>query len=206
MEQHPENTAVVFEGARLNYGELNARANRLAHYLRRRGVRMDVPVAICVERSLEMVVAVMGVLKSGGAYVPLDPRYPRERLAFMLAETRAPWLLTQTSGRRITGERRSSLYLDEDWDEIALESEDNPKVTQQPESLAYLIYTSGSTGRPKGVMVSHRNLAAAYQSWRQPYLLDSSPCVLQTANFSSTFSRQIFCGVDLRRATGAVLA
>ena len=75
VEQHPENTAVVFEGARLNYGELNARANRLAHYLRRRGVRMDVPVAICVERSLEMVVAVMGVLKSGGAYVPLDPRY-----------------------------------------------------------------------------------------------------------------------------------
>ena len=90
-----ENTAVVFEGARLNYGELNARANRLAHYLRRRGVSMDVPVAICVERSLEMVVAVMGVLKSGGAYVPLDPRYPAERLAFMLAETRAPWLLTQ---------------------------------------------------------------------------------------------------------------
>jgi non-ribosomal peptide synthetase component F len=94
VERHPESTAVVFEGARLSYGELNARANKLAHYLRRRGVGMDVPVAICVERSLEMIVAVMGVLKSGGAYVPLDSRYPRERLAYMLAETRAPWLLT----------------------------------------------------------------------------------------------------------------
>jgi amino acid adenylation domain-containing protein/non-ribosomal peptide synthase protein (TIGR01720 family) len=197
VEQHPENTAVVFEGARLNYGELNARANRLAHYLRRRGVGMDVPVAICVERSLEMVVAVMGVLKSGGAYVPLDPRYPRERLAFMLAETRAPWLLTQkhlVEGLPASGAR--PLFLDEVWDEIALESEDNPKLIQQPESLAYVIYTSGSTGRPKGVMVSHRSLAAAYQSWRQPYLLDSSPCVLQTANFSfDVFTADILRGL-----------
>jgi amino acid adenylation domain-containing protein/non-ribosomal peptide synthase protein (TIGR01720 family) len=204
VEQHPENTAVVFEGARLNYGELNARANRLAHYLRRRGVGMDVPVAICVERSLEMVVAVMGVLKSGAAYVPLDPRYPRERLAFMLAETRAPWLLTQRHlVKGLPASSARALYLDEDWDEIALESEDNPReskvnpeVTQQPESLAYTIYTSGSTGRPKGVMVSHRNLAAAYQSWRQPYLLDSSPCVLQTANFSfDVFTADILRGL-----------
>ncbi len=197
VEQHPENIAVVFEGARLNYGELNARANRVAHYLRRRGVRMDVPVAICVERSLEMVVAVMGVLKSGGAYVPLDPRYPRDRLAFMLAETRAPWLLTQKHlVERLPASSARSLCLDEDWDEIALESEDNPKITQQPESLAYLIYTSGSTGRPKGVMVSHRSLAAAYQSWRQPYLLDSSPCVLQTANFSfDVFTADVLRGL-----------
>ena len=197
VEQHPENTAVVFEGTRLNYGELNARANRLAHYLRRRGVGMDVPVAICVERSLEMVVAVMGVLKSGGAYVPLDPRYPRERLAFMLAETRAPWLITQRHlAEGLPASSARALYLDEDWDEIALEREDNPKVTQQPESLAYLIYTSGSTGRPKGVMVSHRSLAAAYQSWRQPYLLDSSPCVLQTANFSfDVFTADVLRGL-----------
>ena len=185
VERHPENIAVVFEGARLSYGELNARANRLAHYLGRRGVGMDVPVAICVERSLEMVVALMGVLKAGGAYVPLDPRYPRERLAFMLAESRAPWLLTQRHlVEGLPASNAQALCLDEDWDEIALENEDNPKVTQQPESLAYLIYTSGSTGRPKGVMVSHRSLAAAYHSWRKPYLLDCSPSVLQTANFS----------------------
>ncbi len=181
VEQHPEKTAVVFEGARLNYGELNARANKLAHYLRRRGVGVDVPVAICVERSLDMIVAVMGVLKSGGAYVPLDPRYPRERLAYMLAETRAPWLLTQKhllAGLPESGARM--LCLDEDCDE----SEDNPKPIHQPDGLAYVIFTSGSTGRPKGVMVSHGSLAAAYHSWREPYLLDSSPCILQTANFS----------------------
>ncbi|HEY4426357.1 MAG TPA: amino acid adenylation domain-containing protein, partial [Pyrinomonadaceae bacterium] len=185
VERHPEKTAVVFEGARLSYRELNARANKLAHYLRRRGVGVDVPVAICAERSLEMVVAVMGVLKSGGAYVPLDPRYPRERLAFMLAETVSLWLLTQKhllAGLPESGTR--TLCLDEDWDEIARESEDNPTPVQQPESLAYIIFTSGSTGRPKGVMVSHRSLAAAYHSWRQPYLLDSAPCILQTANFS----------------------
>jgi len=197
VEQHPESTAVVFEGARLSYGELNARANRLAHYLRRRGVGMDVPVAICVERSLEMVVAVMGVLKAGGAYVPLDPRYPRERLAFMLEETRAPWLLTQK--HLVEGLPASSarvLCLDEDWDEIALESEDNLKVTPQQESLAYVIYTSGSTGRPKGVVVSHRSLAAAYHSWRKPYLLDCSPCVLQTANFSfDVFTQDLLRGL-----------
>jgi amino acid adenylation domain-containing protein/non-ribosomal peptide synthase protein (TIGR01720 family) len=183
--RRPESTAVVFEGARLSYGEVNARANRLAHYLRRRGVGADVPVAICVERSLEMIVALLGVLKAGGAYVPLDPRYPQERLGFMLEDTRAPWLLTQKHlVEALPASGAQVLCLDEDWDEIARESEDNPTVVEQPDSLAYLIYTSGSTGRPKGVMVSHRSLAAAYHSWRKPYLLDSSPCVLQMANFS----------------------
>jgi amino acid adenylation domain-containing protein/non-ribosomal peptide synthase protein (TIGR01720 family) len=197
VEQHPENTAVVFDGARLSYGELNARANKLAYYLRRHGVDADVPVAICVERSLEMIVAVMAVLKSGGAYVPLDPRYPRERLAFMLAETRAPWLLTQehlVAGLPESGAR--VLCLDEDWDEVARENEDNPKLVQQPDSLAYLIFTSGSTGRPKGVMVSHGSLAAAYDSWRKFYLLDSAPCVLQTANFSfDVFTADVLRGL-----------
>jgi amino acid adenylation domain-containing protein/non-ribosomal peptide synthase protein (TIGR01720 family) len=197
VERHPKKNAVVFESARLNYDELNTRANKLAHYLRRRGVGVDVPVAICVERSLEMVVAVMAVLKSGGAYVPLDPRYPRERLAYMLAETRAPWLLTQK--HLLAGLPESStraLCLDEDWDQIARESEDNPELIHERDSLAYLIFTSGSTGRPKGVMVSHRSLAAAYHSWRKPYLLDSSPCVLQTANFSfDVFTADVLRGL-----------
>src|SRR6185295_6714323 len=104
---------------------------------------------------------------------------------YMLAETRAPWLLTLR--HLLAGLPESStqaLCLDEEWDEIARESEDNPEPIQQPDSLVYVIYTSGSTGRPKGVTISHRSLAAAYQSWRKPYLLDSSPCVLQMANFS----------------------
>ena len=221
VEEQPESTAVVFEGARLSYRELNTRANRLAHYLRRRGVGMDVPVAICVERSLEMIVAVLGVLKAGGAYVPLDPRYPRDRLSFMLADTRAQWLLTQRhllegllpgsaslecadlsalwpkrcQGTALQGGAQA-LCLDEDSDEIACESENNPKVVQQPDSLAYIIYTSGSTGRPKGVMVSHQSLAAAYQSWRKPYLLDSSPGVLQMASFSfDVFTADVLRGL-----------
>lgn len=197
VARHPKKTAVVFEGAQLSYGELNARANKLAHYLRRRGVGVDVPVAICVERSLEMVVAMMGVLKSGGAYVPLDPRYPRERLAYMLAETVSPWLLTQKSliaGLPECGTR--TICLDEDWDEIACESEANPTLVHEPDSLAYLIFTSGSTGRPKGVMISQGSLAAAYQSWRKPYLLDSAPCVLQTANFAfDVFTEDVMRGV-----------
>ena len=195
-QQHPESTAVVCEGARLSYGELNARANKLAHYLRRRGVGTDVPVAICVERSLEMIVALIGVLKSGGAYVPLDPRYPRERLAFMLAETRAPWLLTQKHLRERLPASGHLLCLDDDWDEVARESEHNPQLTHEPESLAYVIYTSGSTGRPKGVMVSRGSLAAAYESWRKPYLLDSSPCVLQIANFAfDVFTADVLRGL-----------
>ncbi|HSE18131.1 MAG TPA: amino acid adenylation domain-containing protein [Pyrinomonadaceae bacterium] len=195
VERHPESTAVVFDGARLSYAELNARANRLAHYLRRGAVGMDVPVAICVERSLEMFVAVLGVLKAGGAYVPLDPRYPPERLAFMLSDTGAPWLLTQRHLLEgLPQGHARALCLDEDWDELARESEDNPKVTQEPDSLAYLIYTSGSTGRPKSVMVSHRSMAAVYRSWQKPYFLDSSPCVLQMANFSF----DVFTGDVLR--------
>src|ERR1044072_7083774 len=103
-----------------------------------------------------MIVAAMGVLKSGGAYVPLDPRYPRERLAYMLAETRAPWLLTQRHLLASLPESSArTLCLDEDSDEIARESEENPKLVQEPDSLAYVIFTSGSTGRPKGVMISH---------------------------------------------------
>lgn len=194
--EHPESTAVVFEGAQLSYGELNARANKLAHYLRRRGVGTDVPVAICVDRSLEMIVALMGVLKAGGAYVPLDPRNPRERLAFMLAETRVPWLLTQKHLRETLPASTQVLCLDDDWDDVARESEDNPQLTHEPESLAYVIYTSGSTGRPKGVMVSRASLAAAYESWRKPYLLDSSPCVVQTANFAfDVFTADVLRGL-----------
>jgi amino acid adenylation domain-containing protein/non-ribosomal peptide synthase protein (TIGR01720 family) len=197
VDQHPQTTAVVFEGAQLTYLDLNTRANKLAHYLHRRGVGIDVPVAICVERSLEMIVAVLGVLKSGGAYVPLDPRYPRDRLAYMLEDTRAPWLITQRHLVAGLPERSAqTLCLDEDWDEIAFESEDNLEVRHEPESLAYIIYTSGSTGRPKGVMVSHRSLAAAYQSWQKPYLLDSSPCVLQMASFSfDVFTADVLRGL-----------
>lgn len=157
--QAPHAAAVVFEGKLLTYNELNRRANQLAHYLRQMGVGPDVPVALCLERSLEMLIGILGILKAGGAYVPLDPGYPAERLGYMLEDCQAPVLLIQQrlEGRFIEKQCRV-IYLDTDWDEIAAQSEANLPHTIQGDHLAYIIYTSGSTGRPKGVMVRQRGL------------------------------------------------
>ncbi|MEC4813417.1 MAG: amino acid adenylation domain-containing protein [Scytonema sp. PMC 1069.18] len=159
VQQTPDAIAVVFEDEQLSYQELNCRANALAHYLRRIGVGPEVSVAICMERSLEMVVGILGVLKAGGAYVPLDPAYPKAHLTFVLEDTQAPVLLTQA--RLVTG---FSTYgtrlvcLDSERPIIAQESSDNPICNTATKNLAYVIYTSGSTGQPKGVQVTHQNL------------------------------------------------
>ena len=169
-ERTPEAVAVVFEDRQLTYRELNNRANRLAHYLRKLGVGPEVLVGICVERSMEMVVGLLGILKAGGAYVPLDPSYPAQRLEFMLADAQATVLLTQGGllADREAGldgsERRSAILdpsmpqicLDRDWELIARESDANPPGQTAAEQLAYVMYTSGSTGIPKGVEVPHR--------------------------------------------------
>lgn len=153
----PNTTAVVFEGERLTYEELNARANQLAHYLRRRGVGSGSLVGICVERSAAMVVAMLGILKAGGAYVPLDLTYPKERLAFMLQDSQARVLLTQSSLiERVPQQNVEVICLDTDREKINRESDDNPVSGASAENLAYVIYTSGSTGKPKGVAVPHR--------------------------------------------------
>jgi aspartate racemase len=155
--QTPHAVALAFEDAVLTYDELNRRANQLAHHLRALGVGPDVPVAICVERSLEMIVGLLGILKAGGAYVPLDPAYPRQRLAFLLGDTRAPVLLTQASLRVTLHEQGTRvLCLDADWPAIARETDATPVTLTTPEHLAYIMYTSGSTGQPKGVSVPHR--------------------------------------------------
>ncbi len=137
----------------------------MAHYLRQLGVGPEILVAICVERSLEMVVGLLGILKAGGAYVPLDPDYPAERLAFMLEDTRSPVLLTQNALReRLPVNNAHVVCLDADWPEIARRSEANLLAQANADNLAYVIYTSGSTGRPKGeVLLKHQgviNLAA----------------------------------------------
>ena len=154
----PEAVALVFEGAQLSYGELNERANRLAHHLRSLGVGPDAIVGLCVERSFEMIVALLGVLKAGGAYLPLDPDYPRDRIAYMIADAAPALLLTQDHLRARLPETIATLRLDADWSTIAEESAANraPRATSQ--NLAYVIYTSGSTGRPKGVGVEHGRL------------------------------------------------
>jgi len=165
VERTPDAAAVIFEGQELSYRELNRRANQLAYHLRTLGVGPEVLVGLCVERSVEMVVGILGILKAGGAYVPLDPTYPRERLAFMLEDTGAPVLLTQERlASRLPARGVKRLCLDADRESIAREPIDNPVSGAGPESLVYVIYTSGSTGTPKGVMIHHRGLVN-YLSW-----------------------------------------
>ena len=149
----------------MSYGELNARANQLAHYLRVRGVGPDVPVGIMVNRSVELIVGLLGILKAGGAYVPLDPDYPQERLGFMLEDVQLPLLLIKEQWLDVVPSTEAlTICLDTDWPEIAGESESNLESQATAENLAYVIYTSGSTGRPKGVMVTHRGLVN-YLDW-----------------------------------------
>ncbi len=199
----PESVAIVWEGQQWTYAELNERANQLAHYLRRLGVGPEAPVGIYVERSLEMILAVLAVLKAGGAYVPLDPIHPPERLATICQDAGIAVLLTQA---RLEG--RLSLptaegvphppvvRLDADWAEVSRESSQNPVNLSRPEHLVYVVYTSGSTGQPKGVMVEHGNLRHAYHGWQQLYQLGQKQLRhLQMASFSF----DVFSG-DLTRA------
>jgi amino acid adenylation domain-containing protein len=163
----PDAVAVVFQDQSLTYGELNARANQLAHRLRRMNVGLDQLVGLCVERSLEMMVGVLGIMKAGAAYVPLDPQYPSERLAFIMEDAQVSVLVTEKRQSAWLPELAAEvIYLDRDQAEIELESETNPESRVTAEHLAYVIYTSGSTGQPKGVMIQHRsaiNLAFAHQ-------------------------------------------
>ncbi|MEQ1964010.1 amino acid adenylation domain-containing protein [Xenorhabdus khoisanae] len=165
VERSPKATALIFEGEVLSYGELNVRANRLAHRLIALGVEPDQRVAICVERSVAMVVGLMAILKAGGAYVPLDPTYPGDRLAYILADTAPVLVLADTAGRQVLGEAlQSHTVLDpnETQTRVLTETDANPQVLGlTPRNLAYIIYTSGSTGHPKGVMIEHRGLIAS---------------------------------------------
>nr|WP_256672636.1 non-ribosomal peptide synthetase [Pseudomonas sp. C1C7] len=157
----PEAMALIFEGEALSYGELNARANRLAHRLVEHGVKPDQRVAICVERSAAMVVGLMAILKAGGAYVPFDPAYPGDRLAYILADTSPVLVLADTVGRQVLGEALQP-HTVLDPNEILPKTDANFQVPGlTPRNLAYLIYTSGSTGQPKGVMIEHRGLVAS---------------------------------------------
>jgi amino acid adenylation domain-containing protein len=166
----PHETALTLNSKSLTYTELNGWANRVAHVLRAWGVGPETPVALCVERSFEMVAGLLGVLKAGGAYMPVDPAYPKARRMLILREAQATLLLTQ---KKLAGDFADSAarvcYLDQDMETFAAASVENPPPVAGPENLAYIIYTSGSTGRPKGVMITHKGVVN-YLNWcRQAY-------------------------------------
>ncbi|HEY7124282.1 MAG TPA: amino acid adenylation domain-containing protein [Ktedonobacterales bacterium] len=180
-ETAPDTVALVYEGEQLTYSELNGRANQLAHFLRGLGVGPDVCVGLCVERSLDLLIGLLGILKAGGAYVPMDPSTPRERVHFILKDAHAPVLLTQKhllaqlpqlarwpNAQGYDQNSPRAICLDEDWQHIAQAGATDMLGLSTPDNLAYIIYTSGSTGLPKGVLISHHNvtrLFAATDSW-----------------------------------------
>ena len=181
----PERIALVSDSESLTYRALNRRANQLARHLRKLGVGPETVVGICIERSVEMVVGLLGILKSGGAYLPLDPEYPQERRAFMLQDAGANVVLTQERLRSVLPESGATvLALDADWADISSESEDDPNYEVTPENLAYVIYTSGSTGKPKGTMLSHRGICNRLLWMRELHQLNELDRVLQKTPYS----------------------
>lgn len=185
VERTPDVVAVVFESEQLTYRELNTRANQLAHYLQYLGVKPEVLVGICVERSLSMVIGLLAILKAGSAYVPLDPSYPKERLAYMLEDSQPGILLTQQHlVESLPNHKAQVICIDSDWELIADENIENPASKITIDNLAYVIYTSGSTGKPKGAMNTHRGICNRLFWMQDTYQLTTSDCVLQKTPFS----------------------
>ena len=193
-DAEPDRLALVAQEGELTYGELNARANRIARHLRRAGVGVESLVGLCIERSQTMLAGLLGILKAGGAYVPLDPTYPKERLAFMLADAGVSVVLTEAHMLEDLPESQARFVcLDRDAPEIARESPLNLAPTALPRSLAYVIYTSGSTGTPKGVMIEHRSLVSWTTTVTDEYGLRADDRILQFASLSfDTAAEEIF--------------
>ncbi|MEM7580964.1 MAG: condensation domain-containing protein, partial [Cyanobacteria bacterium P01_A01_bin.80] len=178
VEKTPNEIAVVFpslqdsqEKQQLTYHQLNSRANQLANYLHQNHqIKPNTLIGICVERSLEMIVGILGILKAGGAYIPLDPEYPRERLSFMLEDSQISVLLTQQQFvESLPNHQEQIICLDTEWETIAQYSDSNPLNETTASNLAYIIYTSGSTGKPKGVLVNHTNVTRLFSSTKDLY-------------------------------------
>ena len=185
VQRTPDAVAVIFENQQLSYRELNARANQLAHYLRRLGIRPDVLVGICVERSIELVIALLGVLKAGGAYVPLDPQYPAGRLSLMVEDSGLKTLVTQEAFEpKFSGYQGQLVCLDRQREAIWGESRENESAGAKADNLAYVIYTSGSTGKPKGVQISHRSLVNFLVSMRSSPGLTAKDTLLAVTTIS----------------------
>jgi amino acid adenylation domain-containing protein len=184
-ERTPDATALFFEDEQLTYRELNASANRLAHYLRSQGVAPETVVGICMERSLDMVTGLLGIMKAGGAYLPLEPEYPKERLAYMLRDARVAVLLTQRKFAESLPEHSARVVcVETDGEEIARASTHNPASGVEAANLIYIIYTSGSTGEPKGAMLAHRGVSNCLLWMQQRHRLTAEDRVLFKAPLS----------------------
>ncbi|MBW4613204.1 MAG: amino acid adenylation domain-containing protein [Desmonostoc vinosum HA7617-LM4] len=184
-QRTPDAIAVIFAGQKLTYRQLNEQANQLAHYLQSLGVTAEVMVGLCVERSLEMVVGLLGILKAGGVYVPIDPAYPKERIAHILSDSHLPILLTQQKlVTSLPNHQGQVVCLDTIGVEISAASEFLPTNSLTPENLAYVIYTSGSTGKPKGVAIAHRGLCNLATAQIRLFGVQQDSCVLQFASLS----------------------
>ena len=185
VKKSPEAIAIVFEDAELSYKELNGRSNRLAHYLQKKGVKAETLVPICMERGLEMIIGILGVMKAGGAYVPVDPEYPTDRINYMLADTGASIILINKASKEKLGTTQAQMIsLDSDWGEIENEKSSNPEIIILPEQLAYVIYTSGSTGKPKGVMIEHRSLTNYSLAFKEYFSISDKDKILQQSSIS----------------------
>jgi amino acid adenylation domain-containing protein len=189
VERTPDAIAVVFEDEQITYQELNSRSNKIARYLQKLGVGSEVLVGICLERSVDLIVGLLGILKAGGAYVPLDPSYPQERLLFMLEDAQLSLVISQLSLVSSFGqmandkEQRAVICLDRDWEIIAQQSDENLSNDLTSDNLAYVMYTSGSTGKPKGVAIPHK--AVSRLVFNTNYVkLDSSDKIAQVSNTS----------------------
>ena len=196
VHQHPDTTAVVDDTVGYSYGELNVRANQLAHYLRRHGVDRNQLVGLCADRSADFLVGILGIMKAGGAYVPMDPKYPQDRIEYMIENSEVSFLLTQEHLLEKTGAHGAAkrICLDRDWGEIAKESSVNPRVDMSPRDRAYMIYTSGSTGLPKGAIIRHDGAMNHIEAERKALQFDSDFSFLQTAPASSDISVWQFVG------------
>jgi len=182
VEKTPDAIAIVWEKAELTYRELNNRANQLAYDLQKLGVGAEVLVGLCIERSPEMIVGMLGILKAGGAYLPLDPTYPQERLAFMLEDAQVSVIVTQTQVlTKLPNYKAEVICLDE---QLLTADHSNLINRATLENLAYVIYTSGSTGAPKGVMIEHRSLVNFTQTAIEQYELKANQRILQFASIS----------------------
>ncbi|HXO21033.1 MAG TPA: condensation domain-containing protein, partial [Thermoanaerobaculia bacterium] len=205
-EKSPEAPAMMFGRERISYGELNERANRLAHHLRRLGVGPEALTGICVDRSLDMMVGILGVLKAGGAYLPLDPDYPRERMSYILGDAGAKLLLTQQRLRPLLDSDPppvQRLEIDADWPAIAARPAGNPPPLATAGNLACVIYTSGSTGLPKGVLLDHRNVVNLVSSFLRSYEPGPEDRILPLTSIAyASFVGEIF---PLLCAGGAVV-